>query len=120
MASGVALAGASLAGANWILVAIASACLALWVVGAKSRGYVEISHQSVIIAPKGDMGGKVTYAKEVLRLIRVGDGPILIFELLAGGSRSFGPWVTAWGRPTGMIERCRDVVAAFDLSRTNE
>ena len=120
MAFGIALASVSLAGTAWIVATILFFACALSLVGAKSRGYVEMSNQRVRIAPKGDMGRKVAYPRAAIRAIEVGEGATLVFVFVAGGSQSFGPWVTAWGRPTGMRERCQSVVDAFGSSFHNE
>lgn len=116
IAFGAALAGASILGTTWIGAALVFFGAALLFVSAKSRGYAVIALDSVLIAPIGDMGRKVVYLRDELRAVELGEEGTLVFSFVADGSRSFGPWVAAWGGSTGMKNRSQAVVDAFRMT----
>lgn len=86
--------------------------LAVVIVGAKSRGYVEVVGQTVRVSPTGILGSKFAAAIPSLVSVDVLDGPVLVLVDRDGRKHSFGPWRTFWGRETGMRSRCENAAAA--------
>lgn len=80
------------------------------VVGAKTRAYVDLDAEKVVMAPTGILGPKFSRALASLGTVEVLEGRKVVFVDLAGTKHSFGPWVNGWGHATGMRARCEHVV----------
>jgi hypothetical protein len=88
----------------------AALAVAVVIVVAKSRAFVEIRETAVVVAPAGSVGSKATFPISSLTSVSAPCDAKLIFMDVSHTSHDFGPWVTLWGRSTGMRARC-DLVA---------